>query len=95
MSYNPQQKLSDNTTAIRIALEWKQAQLLLPHEVEALKRYAGFGGLKAILFPNAPIEEWIKLNASKEDLKLHPQIAELHQLLQQHFDEKESRQISQ
>ena len=28
----------DNITAIQIALEWKQGQLLLPEQVEALKR---------------------------------------------------------
>jgi hypothetical protein len=52
MSYNSQQKLKDNIAAIQIALEWKQGQVLLPVQVEALKRYAGFGGLKAVLYPN-------------------------------------------
>ena len=65
MSYNSQQKLKDNLAAIRIALEWKEGQMLLPEQVEALKRYAGFGGLKAVLYPNEPKEEWIKLKASK------------------------------
>ena len=71
MGYNSQQKLKDNIAAIQIALEWKQGQLLLPEQVEALKRYAGFGGLKAVLYPNAPKEEWIKLKASKEDLRCY------------------------
>src|ERR1035437_613199 len=92
MSYNSQHKLRDNIAAIRIALEWKQGQSLLPEQVEALKRYAGFGGLKAVLYPNATKEEWIKLKASKEDLKLYPQIIEIHQLLQQHFNEAEYKQ---
>lgn len=93
MSYNSQQKLKDNLAAIRIALEWKEGQMLLPEKVEALKRYAGFGGLKAVLYPNGPKEEWIKLKASKEDLRLYPQIKELHQLLQQHFNETEYKQV--
>ncbi len=93
MSYNSQQKLADNLKAIRIALEWKPGQTLLPEDVVALKRYAGFGGLKAILFPNASKEEWRKLNASMEDIKLHPQIAALHQLLQIHFTETEYKQV--
>ena len=92
MSYNSQHKLKDNIAAIRIALEWKQGQSLLPEQVEALKRYAGFGGLKSVLYPNAPKEEWIKLKASKDDLKLYPQIAELHQLLKQHLNEAEYKQ---
>lgn len=89
MGYNSQQKLKDNIAAIQIALEWKQGQSLLPIQIEALKRYAGFGGLKAVLYPNASKEEWIRLKASKEDLKLHPDIIELHQLLQQHLNEVE------
>ena len=92
MGYNSQQKLKDNIAAIQIALEWKQGQLLLSEQVEALKRYAGFGGLKAVLYPNAPKEEWIKLKASKEDLRLYPDIIELHQLLQQHLNEAAYKQ---
>jgi len=92
MGYNSQQKLRDNIAAIRIALEWKQGQSLLPEQVEALKRYAGFGGLKAVLYPNGPKEEWIKLKASKEDLRLYPDIIELHQLLQQHLNGVEYKQ---
>ena len=87
MSYSSQQKLKNNTEAIRVALEWKDGQQLSETQVKVLKSYAGFGGLKAVLFPNAPKEEWIKLNASKEDLKLYPLIIELHQLLQQHFND--------
>ena len=70
MGYNSQQKLKDNIVAIHIALEWKQGQLLLPEQVEALKRYAGFGGLKAVLYPNATKEEWMKPKASKEDCRI-------------------------
>jgi N12 class adenine-specific DNA methylase len=92
MSYNSHQKLKDNIAAIRIATEWQPGQSLLPEQVEVLKKYAGFGGLKAVLYPDGPKEEWIKLNASKEDLKLHPQITELHQLLQRHFNEAEYKQ---
>jgi len=93
MSYNSQQKLKDNIEAIRTALEWQPGQLLLPEQVDPLKRYAGFGGLKAVLYPNGPKEEWIKLNASKEDLRLYPQITELHQLLRQHFNDVEYKQV--
>lgn len=44
-----------------------------------------------MLFPNSSKEEWKKQNASKEDLKLHPQIMELHELLQQ-LTQKEYKQ---
>lgn len=89
MPYNSVQKLRDNLAAIRIALEWKEGNVLSQDEVAALQRYSGFGGLKAILYPAGPIEEWRKLNASKEDLRLHPQMMELHRLLKQFCSEDE------
>ena len=69
MGYNSQQKLKDNIAAIQIALEWNQGQLLLSDQVEALKRYAGFGELKVVLYPNGSKEEWMKPKASKEDCR--------------------------
>ncbi len=89
MSYNSQQKLQDNIAAIRIALEYNHRQKLSDAQVLSLKKYSGFGGLKAVLFPDGNIETWKVLNASKQDLKLHPQITELHSLLRQHFNKKE------
>ncbi|MFZ5977643.1 MAG: DNA methylase [Hydrotalea sp. AMD] len=89
MSYNSQQKLKDNIEAIRIALNWSEENKLSFDQLSALKKYSGFGGLKAILFQKASKEEWKKQNASKEDLKLYPQIIELHELLQQKLGEKE------
>src|SRR5580700_9016300 len=93
MAYNAQQKLFDNIEAIRMALEWQAEENLSADQADALKKYAGFGGIKAILFPNAPIEEWQKLNASENDLRLYPKIIELHGLLQKHFNEKEYKEI--
>ena len=92
MSYNSQQKLKDNIAAIRIALEYNQRQKLSDEQVQSLRQYSGFGGLKAILFPNASKEEWVKLNASKSDLALYPGVIELHNLLQQHLTEKEYKE---
>jgi N12 class adenine-specific DNA methylase len=89
MSYNSQQKLKDNIEAIRISLNWSEGDVLSSDQVSALKKYSGFGGLKAVLFPNSSKEEWKKLNASREDLKLYPQIMELHELLQQNMQEKQ------
>lgn len=57
--------------------------MLSQDDVANLQRYSGFGGLKAVLFPAWPIEEWRRLNASKEDLRLHPQMMELHAVLKQ------------
>ncbi|MGF2412618.1 MAG: helicase-related protein, partial [Ferruginibacter sp.] len=92
MAYNSQQKLQDNIAAIKIALEFTQQQTLSDAQVLSLQKYSGFGGLKAVLFPNAPKAKWIKLNASKADLKLYDGIIELHNLLQQHLNEAEYKE---
>ncbi|MBN8836139.1 MAG: DNA methylase [Sphingobacteriia bacterium] len=85
MGYNSQQKFKDNIEAISIALEWKPGEVITEEQAGVLRKYSGFGGIKAILFPYESKEEWIKLNASKQDLSLRPLVMELHQLLMEHL----------
>lgn len=92
MGYNSWQKLAANIAAIRIALEWKEGVVLPSGDVELLKGYSGFGGLKAVLFPEGSKEAWMELNASKEDLGLYPQVMELHGLLKNSLPEQEYKQ---
>lgn len=87
MAYNLLQKLSGNIEAIRIALEWENGRKLSSENLTNLQNYSGFGGIKTVLFPNAPREEWTRLGAGEADLKLHSKVMELHQLLQQHLSE--------
>lgn len=71
MAFNPARKMADNIAAIRIALDFTGRQLT-ETELQTLKKYAGFGGLKAVLFPAGEITEWEKFGASNADLKLYP-----------------------
>ena len=80
--------MADNIAAIRIALDFS-GQQLSEAELETLRKYAGFGGLKAVLFPPGNQEEWVNLNASQADLKLYPQVMELHSLLQEKLTVKD------
>jgi hypothetical protein len=93
MGYNTHQQLIDNIEAIRIALQWKEGDKISGTKAEALKKYAGFGGIKAVLYPNSTKEEWIKQNATEDDLRLYPTMMRLHELLQKHLDEKEYKQV--
>ncbi|MEO8172537.1 MAG: N-6 DNA methylase, partial [Sediminibacterium sp.] len=93
MGYNSRRKLEDNVAAIRIALQWKMGDVLQTQQVKALEKYSGFGGLKVVLFPNEPVEAWEKLNASKEDIGLHPLVMELHELLENNFSAGEYKQV--
>ncbi|GAC1312204.1 MAG: N-6 DNA methylase [Mucilaginibacter sp.] len=81
MAFNSSKKLAGNIDALRIALSGQENYS--PEEIEVLKGYAGFGGIKAVLFGAGEIEEWVQQNASANDLRLHPQVLALHQLLQE------------
>lgn len=87
MAYNSLQKLRDNIAAIRIALAYQPGNRLSESDAAALRQYAGFGGLKAVLYPAGERSEWEKRNASKHDLQLYSSMMELHQLLKDHLDE--------
>jgi N12 class adenine-specific DNA methylase/predicted RNA methylase len=89
MSYNSEEKLADNIAAIRTALDYKPGSELSSYKRTLLERYSGFGGLKAILFPAGPVEEWQALNASKSDLGLYHGVMELHELLRERLGEED------
>ncbi len=95
MAYNQLQKLNNNITAIRIALTWKKEKALIASDKEALQKYSGFGGIKAILYPKASKEDWIKLNATNEDLRLYPKMMELHELLTEHLSAQQYKEAIQ
>lgn len=83
MAYNAREKLAANIAALRIVLDWDGKRRLNSDELDSLKAYSGFGGLKAVLYPDAEREEWVKMKASEADLRLYPQVMELHALLKE------------
>jgi N12 class adenine-specific DNA methylase len=89
MAYNQLQHLRDNITAIRIALDYRDGITPQPEEYTALAAYAGFGGLKAVLFPAGDKQGWIDRKASQNDLKLYPSMMELHELLKDGLTESD------
>ena len=92
MAYNPLHKLNDNIAAIRIALENTTPSA---DELFVLQRYSGFGGIKAILYPQGPKDEWIKQGATSLDLRLYKSIQELHELLKEKFSNAEYSRVLQ
>ncbi|MES2107933.1 MAG: helicase-related protein [Bacteroidota bacterium] len=87
MAYNQLQHLRDNIAAIKIALAHRNGQTARPEDQAALQAYAGFGGLKAVLFPAGDKQSWIDRNASQQDLKLYPSMIELHEVLKNGLNE--------
>jgi len=82
MAYNSSRKLKDNLQAIEIALNYHHGMPLTSGDIDNLRKYSGFGGIKAILYPNDTLESWVELGVSKEDLKMHGDIISLHRLLE-------------
>ncbi|RFZ92843.1 DNA methylase [Mucilaginibacter conchicola] len=95
MPFNPLRQLRDNIEAIRIALAYRPGDEILPEAITALRKYAGFGGLKAVMFPAGEKSEWEKRNASKADLQLYPSMMELHGLLKEQLEEPDYRKSVQ
>lgn len=89
MSFRPAEQLANNITALKIALRADRSVPLSGAEQEALKKYGGFGGIKAVLYPRAEISEWEKLGATAEDLRLYPKMMEFHQLLEENLSPPE------
>lgn len=88
MAFNPLQKLAGNIAAIRIALDWDGKRPITAAEMDVLKGYAGFGGLKAVLLPAGSADGWRQRNASQADMRLYLKVMELHDLVREKLDEK-------
>jgi len=93
MAYNQLQKLKDNIAAIRIALAYKPGDTVSEADKNILGKYAGFGGLKAILYAEGEKEQWAKDGVSDADLRLYEPMMELHHLLRTSFNEQEYKEI--
>lgn len=93
MGYNALHKLNGNIAAIRIALGHQPGEKLNEADKALLSAYAGFGGIKAILYPEGTREEWTTNGATEADLRLYSPMMELHRLLREHFSEQEYRKV--
>lgn len=81
MAFNPKHHLSDNLEALRLAFALqREGRTPTAPEAEVLRRYSGFGGIKAVL--NPPDEEsfWQR----HADRELRPMVLNLHQFLDEH-----------
>jgi len=80
MAYNRKAHLKQNIEAIRTAfLLEKEKRTATEKELEAMRGYSGFGGLKCILNPAAAMSDSTKW--PKAEMPLFAQTMELHKLL--------------
>jgi N12 class adenine-specific DNA methylase len=85
MAYNIREKLQDNITAIAAAIAWDKGEVITSQMEQALGRYAGFGGIKTILYPKDNEQSWLSSGATQGDMKLYPEMMRLHQVLEDNF----------
>lgn len=88
-NYNTREKLQDNIAALRVVLTWDGISALSEEQIQVLKRYSGFGALKAILYKTD--EDWA--GASEADKRLRPLYNELYDLLESNLTAKEYKKI--
>lgn len=93
MAYNVQGSLKNNIAAVDAAIRWDYHQPISGEDIDRLKKYCGFGGIKAILYPYGSPEEWSANGATKEDLRLHKDMMQLHELLKEYYSGKEYKEI--
>ncbi len=83
MAYNTTVKINNNIEAVRIALCKKDIN---NEDINKLKLFSGWGGIKCVLCNPYNDEEWA--NLSENDKKLRNKVIELHDLLKKNLSEK-------
>ncbi|MFR9557567.1 MAG: N-6 DNA methylase [Rikenellaceae bacterium] len=82
MAYNKREHLEDNIKAIEIAFRvQKEKRSATEEEILALRKYSGFGGLKAVLLPYQT-EQDLKM-WSKADAPLFPLVKKLYDTIRE------------
>ncbi len=92
MAYKQLIKLRCNLEAIRNTLPWEPGKALTERNIASLQLYSGFGGIKSILYPYGPAEEWVKLGATSEDMALYKPMMIFHEFLQEHLSAEQYKQ---
>ena len=86
MAYTAQQRLRDNLAALSTALTIREHVRPSTEDLAALSQYAGFGGIKPVLYGEGNPEDWLSQGATREDLRLHVGMTEFYALLREHLD---------
>lgn len=87
MAYNALQKLTDNIGALEIAFTLNEGDVPTSVQLEQLRKYSGFGGIKAVLFGQGSYDSWTSQGASQADLKLFDPVQRLYSLIIDHHSE--------
>ncbi len=86
MAYNAYRQLQENISALTVALDWAPGNELSPEQQQQMQRYAGFGGIKPVLYGQGTEEDWLRQGATNEDMRMYGQMMRLYDLLEKHFE---------
>jgi len=87
MAFSIRQKLSDNLAALRIVLSRKDEERPDVKQLEMLRKYAGFGGIKQVMYGDGSREDWQRQEATSEDMRIYDGIIEFHAVLKEYLDD--------
>lgn len=87
MAFSIRQKLNDNLAALRIALVRNEGERPDAEQMAVLQKYAGFGGIKQVMYGDGSREDWQRQKATAEDMRLYEGLMDFHKLLREHLDE--------
>lgn len=92
MAFNPKQHLVTNTEAIALALQLqKEGASPTSEQADLIRRYAGFGGIKAILLPLEDDSAW----QTKADVELRPLVQTLWETIKNAVGEQRAEEYWQ
>ena len=91
MSYSVKESLQRNIDSLKIVLEADGKQLSW-RQIQKVKAFRGFGGIKAVLWnENETKEQWEANGASKQDIALYDDLQSLYELLRENLTGKQYR----
>jgi N12 class adenine-specific DNA methylase len=92
MAFNPKHHLVQNTEAIRLTLQLqKTGKAPTQEQSKFIRRYAGFGGIKAILLPLEDDSAW----QTKADIELRPYVQTLRETIENEVGEQRAEEYWQ
>src|SRR5665213_4006404 len=94
MAFAVGQKLRDNLGALQSALELKPGERPNAEQMVALRKYAGFGGIKQVLLGDGSRQDWQRQGAKEADMRYYDGIVAFHGLLRTGLSEPEYKPVS-
>lgn len=92
MAFSPKQKLNDNLAALQVAFSLKDGERPDAERLAVLRRYAGFGGIKAVMYGEGTRDEWQSRGATIEDMRLYDSLIDFYKFLKLQLDESAYKQ---